>query len=222
MIKWINRCCPNGIFNGPLARTLSWCDSHLSLNGYWNRFVRSRLGIPYDKKNPPWVSEVYLCASFLLGSVFVALAPAIPKCVAMGIAVVALYRPIEIMVYAINWIFISKGMIHSHKRSLAGFLVNIAEVVIFFAASYLGFGLVQGDSPIATALYSSLRTTVTIGPTSTAEPPGCPFGGFLIILQVAISYFLSIVVIAGVVGALRNRDVVRRDEDAQQEHEPDV
>ena len=211
MIKWFNQKFSNGIFSGSFARTVIWCNHYLSINKYWEQVVRNRLQIPDNKKNPPWVSELYLCASFAIGVVFVTILPSLPQWLARLVAIVALYRPFEIILFALEWIFVGKDPIHSYKRSLAGFIINIAEIVIFFAAVYLGFGFVKASASISTALYSSLRTTVTIGPIATVEPPNCWLAGAVIISQIVISYFLAIVVLAGVVGALRKRDVVQKD-----------
>ena len=210
LIRWINQKFSNGIFNGPFANAVAWCDNHLSLNRYLKDFVRARLAIQNDQKNPRWVSELYVCVFLCIGIVFVLIPPFVPRWLATVIACFALYRPFEIIIFAVRWIFLATDAIHSYKRSLSGFIMNIAEVVIFFAAAYLGFGLVKGTSSVPTASYSSLRTTVTIGPTATLEPLDCWFAGVLISLQIAISYFLIIIVVASVVGTLRRREVEGR------------
>src|SRR4029434_11302509 len=53
-------------------------------------------------------------------------------------------------------------------------------------------------SDLMRELYSSLRTTVTIGPSEAYEPhqEGCMF---LVMTQIALSYFLAIVVIANII-----------------------
>jgi hypothetical protein len=60
-------------------------------------------------------------------------------------------------------------------------------------------------SDLMAVLYSSLRTTVTIGPSEAYEPhqEGCMF---LVMTQIALSYFLAIVVIANIISLLPRRD----------------
>jgi hypothetical protein len=209
MIQWLNSKLGKGIFKGYFAPSVAWCASRLSLNSWWKQLVRSQLKIAGREKSPAWVSELYLCASFVAGVVFLFIVLFLPAWLACLLAAVALYRPFEIMLFTVDWIFTAKDPLHSYKRSLSGFMVNIAEVVVFFAVAYMGFGFLQGEPSISTALYSSLRTTVTIGPTSTLEPPHCWFAGAVIIYQIAVSYFMVVVVVAAVVGSLRKRDVAR-------------
>jgi hypothetical protein len=210
MIEWLNSRLGDSIFKGHFAPCVAWCASHLSVNNRWQQLVRSRLKISDLKKVPPWVSELYLCASFVVGVVFLLIVQCVPPWLAYFVAGIALYRTFEIALFAVNWIFTAKASLHSYKRSLAGFMVNIAEVVVFFAVAYIGFGFLQGRPSISTALYSSLRTTVTIGPISTIEPPASWFAGAVIIYQISVSYFMAVIVMAAVVGSLKKRDVVSK------------
>ena len=211
MIHWLNSKLGNGIFKGHFAPCVAWSASHLSLNSRWKKLIRGRLSISGCEKSPHWVSELYLCASFVIGVVFLLIVQFVPPWLAYVVAGIALYRTFEIALFAADWIFTAKDPLHSYKRSLAGFMVNIAEVVVFFAVTYMGFGFLQGRPSISTALYSSLRTTVTIGPISTIEPPYCWFAGAVIMYQIAVSYFMVVVVMAAVVGSLEKRDVVPKD-----------
>ena len=206
MIKWLDRTLSAGLYTGPLRSLIDWADRHLSLNGVFKRFIRARLGVSAGTKTPSWVSEFYQLSSFVVGILLLLVARFAPPWAGLISAVVALYRPFEIFLFATAWIFIHTDPLHSYKRSLAGFIMNLAEVVVFFAAAYLGLGLIECPAHVSTALYSSLRTTVTIGPAATADPPTSSVGGALLMAQISVSYFLTIVVIASVVGALRKRD----------------
>jgi hypothetical protein len=210
--QWFNSKLPSGLYGGPLKRSLAWCDKRFSLNNWYDKRIRMKLCMAPDAKSPQWVAEVYQLGSFCVALVLLVLAGFLPRWLSVIVAAFALYRPFEILIFAINWVFIHSDPLHSYKRSLVSFLINIAEVVVFCAAASLGFGFVTcssyegGPRLILAALYSSLRTTVTIGPTSlTTEPPNSLWSGILLMSQIAASFFLAIVVIAHLAGALRER-----------------
>ena len=130
--------------------------------------MKKRLGLTADESSPLWVSELYQLAALAVGVVFVVLCRYLPDPWRVAVSVLALYRPFEIVLFTTAWVFVRGAEAVSTKRSLVGLLVNVAEVVVGFAAAYLGFGCVQGARA---ALYSSLRTLVTIGPIGTLELP---------------------------------------------------
>jgi len=206
MIRWLDRKLAAGLYTGPVRAFIAWADRCLSLNNRFKKYIRRRLAVPEGTKSPSWVSEFYQALSFAVAILLLLVARFAPPWAGLIAAAVALYRPFEIFLFAVAWVFVHFDPLHSYKRSLAGFITNLAEVVVFFAAAYLGFGLIACPPRMSTALYSSLRTTVTIGPAATAEPPNSWLGGTLVIAQIVVSYFLTIVVIASVVGALRKRD----------------
>lgn len=213
-IKWLDRNFKAGIFEGVFKNMILWCDNHLSCNNCFNKRVKAQLGISPKDKAPMWSSEFYQILSLAFAIVLLVATSIGCFWLSYLSATVALYRPFEIMVFAVGWVFAPKDPIHSYRRSLAGFIVNIVEVVVFFAVAYVGFGLVKGCSSILTAIYSSVRIAVTIGPFTNAEPPNSLFGGILIMAQIATSYFLVIVVVASIIGALKR-------EQAQQNVPPD-
>lgn len=114
-----------------------------------------------------------------------------------------LYRSFEILLFAINWVFSHSQSLHSYERSLIAFGINVLELVICFAVVYLGSGCIQCNGSISTALYSSLRTVVTIGPVETFK--SSLLCDSLVMAEVAVAYLLTIVVVANVVGKLRER-----------------
>ena len=56
---------------------------------------------------------------------------------------VAVYRSYEIVLFALRWLLWDKTRIHNLKRSLVGFLVNLVEVVLLYAATYVAVGCVK-------------------------------------------------------------------------------
>ena len=201
-IRWMDERFNKGIFKRLLANAVKWYMDNVSPNTYLKEYVRNQLK---TETTPPWVSDLYICVLFIIGILLVLLSAILPYYRSMFIAIIALLRPLDILMFTLEWVFLAGKPVHSYRRSLAGFILNIAEVVIYFAAAYIGFGLIKASPIIPTALYSSLRTSVTIGPIATLEPPNCPWAGLIISYQIGITYFLIIIAVAGVVGALRQR-----------------
>ena len=201
--KWLDQWVHAGIYRGPIKHFIERYEK-LSLNSALKRRIRTALNLTVEK-TPEWVSEIYQLLSFVIAIALLIAARFAPQPVGYIVGFVALYRPLEIFLFSLSWVFIDSGPVHSYKRSLAGFIVNLAEVVIFYSAAYIGFACISGKEPISTALYSSVRILVTIGPVATAEPPESILCGALIITQIIISYFLIVISVSSVVGALRER-----------------
>jgi hypothetical protein len=106
---------------------------------------------------------------------------------------VAFFRPFEILVFILDCV-LAKEAIVSPQRSLVGFIVNQVETVMCFAVLLSHFGCVKGP---ARALYNSLRTAVTIGPTDDVQ--GCYR---LVGAEIIVAYLLTILVVAAVVGKI--------------------
>jgi hypothetical protein len=200
MIRWLNSTFPRGIYAGPIRSAVDWSESHLSLNRHLHRGVRKRLGLSADENSPLWLSELYQLGALAVGAGFLILAASLPHPWRVVPGMLALYRPFEIVLFTTAWVFARGATALSTKRSVVGLLVNMAEVVVGFAAAYLGFGCVRGAGA---ALYSSLRTLVTIGPIGTLEPPQCGRCGSIIAGEIVVAYYLVVIIVASTVGALR-------------------
>lgn len=199
LLKWVDGLLPNGLYRGVL-RSLIQSLEKLTW-GYWlNKLVRECLG----KTKLEWPAELLQVSSLGIGILLLAILGRYPisqnQLVVVLIWIIILWRIGEVLIFALNWVFIHSGGVISYRRSLAGFGVNIGEIIVYFALAYWWAGCVVEKGTIFTALYSSLRTVVTIGPTLIYETGGC---GALIMSQITIAYFLAVVVIANVVGSIR-------------------
>ena len=206
---YLNRRLPESIYAGVFRPALGKLES-VTL---WERFrnlARRRLGVPAEGKLPRWVAELYQLAWVGVALALLAVVALSPRTgwLMFLVGVVALYRPYEIALFALRWVFWDPAPIHRYTRSLTGFLLNLSEIIVFYSVAYVVVGCVKCESGLATAFYSSLRTTVTIGPVSTAEPPDSVPCGVLLTTQIAVSFFLTIVVIASIVGEFRKRGEV--------------
>src|SRR5574341_867537 len=198
-LKLIDSLLPNGFYRGRVKGLIQWLEKLTC--GYWmNMLVRECLG----KTDLEWPAELLQTISLAFGILLLAIlrySPVSQSLVTILIWLIIFWRVGEVFVFALNWVFVHTGPVISYKRSLAGFGINIAEIVVYFAIAYLQAKCVKTPS-IFSALYSSLRTVVTIGPDNVVQSGYC---GALIIIQIAVAYFLAIVVIAIIVGSLNKR-----------------
>jgi len=160
----------------------------------------------YDKFNrhgrASRISELYLSCFFLIGLLTLVCAQYVRgEWVVTGVLIICFYRSWEIFVFSLKWMFVDEGPVISYRRSLAFLLLNLVEVVILFAASYLAVGFVDG---LMSAIYASLRISATVGPQSGFPDDGA-LAQVLIAWQIAVSVFLIIVAIAHVVGGVGRR-----------------
>lgn len=204
LLNWLNDRLPNGIYATVGRSCVIWCHSKLSFHDHLKRCVRTRLQVPAGQKTPQWFSEMYQLTWILAEGALLYGSQSPRRWLSSGAAVLAVYRSFDILLFAAAWVFIDGRPVHSYRRSLAGFLLNVADVVVCFTVAGIGFGCVSGEG-IWQAIYSSLRTTVTIGPLPALEP-ACSGCFALTSAQIAASYFLAAVVIAAAVGSLRRRD----------------
>jgi hypothetical protein len=206
LADWLSRLYPKGIYAGPVRALFVWSYKNLSIGARIKARVRARLQLGKEDKTPPSLAEGYQLVSVAVALGLLVVADVSPWPVSWIIATAAMYRPLEIVVLTVHWILIDEDKIHSYSRALVLFGGNIVEVVLFFAAAYVALGCVTGPNTAATAVYSSLRTSVTIGPISTLQMPNSACCGGLIAIQIGISYFLAVMVIAHAVGNLRRRE----------------
>ncbi len=190
LIAWLNNTYPEGFYK-IFGQQLSILEQRTSLNRYVNKKLNGAV----------WVSEFCQLISLAFGLACLVSAGSLPQWLRYLLAVPLSYRVYEIFLFAINWFFTHPKPPRSYKRSLVGFLLNFGELVIYFAFGYFISGSVKDGTPW-TAFYSSLRTAVTIGPTNFREE--CWYSVLILSLQIVVSYFLIVVVVASVVGTITN------------------
>lgn len=199
LITWLNNRYPEGIYKGGLSPCLEWCEQKLSIQKYCNNKLEEKYG--RNGKAPAWFAELFQLVSLLLAIVLLCVINRLPVFCRYLVVLIAIYRILDITLFATNWVFVHKDKPRSSKRSLASFLVNISEIVLLYSVAYVGFHCICQPN-FLTALYSSLRTVVTIGPTSSIieEPSRCVA---LLSSEIVVSYFLTIIVIANIAGAVK-------------------
>lgn len=142
-----------------------------------------------------WLSEVY--QAVVVSAMIWALWSPPREMILMVLVWLAVYRPAEILIFLLKWVLETEPVVHLH-RSLLAFIVNQGEVILCFAVLFREFRC-GAESP-GNALYNSLRTAVTIGPTDAIKR--CEW---LVAAEIVVAYLLTVVVIAAVVGRIGRR-----------------
>lgn len=161
-------------------------------------------------KVPPFISEIYQVIFLLTGIFsFFYFSPSVRhiSIVSIILVIILFYRTYDIFMFSINWIFLPGLRSHSILRNLAGFILNLLELIVYFASLYLAFGFYN---KIFIAFYSSLRISFSFEPFINCEPfikyPNLETNYiflFLVIYQIFVSAFLLIVVISNIVGTIK-------------------
>ena len=178
----------------------------LSVEFWINRSFAKKLGVSW-REAPAWIQELYVLLSLIFGLIALVCVRLVDgdSCwhwAAWLILVFgSLYLAMELTFFLLRWLFSDIGRVISVKRSLAGFLLNIVGITVFFAVALVGFGCVKAEREQAafTGLYSSFRIVTTMGPPSSLKEPPCSLAcGSLVMAEGAIGYLLTVVIIGAV------------------------
>jgi len=205
-VQWVHNKIPSGVYQTYFKHWVVQSFKYLSLNDRLKTKVRCHLKV---SETPPWVSELYQLGSLIVAFLFLYTANAVSGPIAVIIVLLMLYRPFEIFLFLVKWIFSDMPPLHSYRRSLAGFGLNVAEIVLYFSAASITAGCIDS---VPVAIYSSLRTVVTIGPVQTCEM-SCVHCMTLLSAQIIEAYFLIVVVVASAIGGLSPHQVISNDSD---------
>jgi hypothetical protein len=164
-----------------------------------------RLNEVLDRKSlgGAWVSESYQSVSVGLGLIWIAFIklPVLTGLVWRGLgAAVAFYRLLEIFLFSLHWLVVAKGPVESYRRSLAGFVLNLCEIGIFFAIAYLLLGWFDPPMGHWEALFSSVSGVFRLESLSKIKPGLWPqlFAG----VKIVTSWLLVVLIIGNVVGTI--------------------
>lgn len=130
------------------------------------------------------------------------------------IVAIASYRALEILVFATHWSFCKAPEPEDNpRRALVMFLLNLAEVIFWSAPVAIALSCVTVASweDSLRAVYTSLRTAVTIGPDGQAKDHIACIS--LYAAEITLAYLLTVVIVAGLLSAIqRNGGTSKRRE----------
>jgi hypothetical protein len=118
--------------------------------------------------------------------------------------VIALYLVTELFLFSLHWTFVATGKLHSVRRSLAGFLVNLFELALYFSIIFNLAGCQKNYTKGWNAVYENLNSVFNLELVAVREIAVCRIAAHY---ETVIAATLLVIVIASLVGA-----VVRPDE----------
>jgi len=140
----------------------------------------------------PGTQEGYVAVTLLLGTAALYFHRFLLAGGRWIVLLVPLYWVFELAAFILRWLFSDRGRVISFQRSLAGFLLNVVGVVVFFAAAFIGLGCVTRGTWVA--LRSSFRIFTSMGSADNLPDCGRLCAG-LVIAEGAMGYLLTVVVI---------------------------
>ena len=171
----------------------------LSLGHHFNEFQNNR------NAEGRWVSEFY---QFIWVSSAVVWLFFIEQPILTGNywrylgIIIALYRPLELSIYILDWLFVKERKeVKSYTRSLAGFLLKMIEIGLFFAIAYIIFNSTDPNLSIFSIVKSNVIAVFKLK--QMAGLADTYLISTLSDIQIVISWFLYVVILANVVGGIK-------------------
>jgi len=198
---------PNSIYLATLEAVITRL-SNASMSNQWQRWIKRRLGV---ERSPMWAAEVYQLGVLVSALVLLASLPSrerVPGVLRSVITVVAAYRLIEIMLFALHWVFVDRRPVKDFRRSLLAFCLNLLELALF--TTLILFYHAGGYTSTRWRLLYELSSSVfsqslptTVGDDSVTR----------ILLHVAIveAWLLLLVVLAVVVSGITRGELGKND-----------
>lgn len=197
MLKWLNDKLSKGFYFPYMNKAILLLEK-ASLNYWAKKYVREK--IVQSEKTPLWVSELYQFLFLALGFLaFIFSEWIYIEYFSYPIIVIFSYRIFDIFIFILAWITEKEVRLHGYRRSIAGFLLNIVEVAIYFSILAIWSGGLR-DSTKLNIFYKYMVGILTL----------CPPGTECTILslgELVVSAFLILVVLGALVGALLRGEV---------------
>ena len=124
---------PQGLFIAATKALLTRL-KHLSLA----RAIALRISSPhgqFEQKVPAWIGDAYVCLTALFAFTIVAIDPSNwglwPRRL---VTLILTYRALELLVFLLCWLLVDSGPLHSYRRSVIAFGVNVLEMALVATA----------------------------------------------------------------------------------------
>ena len=120
----------------PFIALVVYLIDRVSLNYWIRKWIRKKWPVilpDNTRKVPAWISETYVLVSIAFSFFSLSSAVSLPV-VSWWISVVCviwpIYRLVEMGGFVVGWVLVHKSPLHSIRRSLIGFLLNIMEICV--------------------------------------------------------------------------------------------
>ena len=113
---------------------------------------------------------------------------------------IALYRPMDIFLFTLDWLFVKEKPVENFRRSLAMFLLNMLEIGLYFSIVYI----LNNSSKSIVSVWSVVVRSVeaVFGLKYMADLNETYLNSMFSTIQIVISWFLYVVILANVVGSI--------------------
>lgn len=198
---WLSGKLDDGFWFPTFKKTLTYLYEKFSLGYRFKRWLKTK------DKSPAGASELYQLCWLVTALLWVALievsAPPLSTVYARRLGVViATYPIVEVTLFTLHWVFVEEEeTLHSVRRSLAGFTLNLIEIALYASVvRILAACVPRLDSPWH-VVHENLKVTFTLSYPSTTEVACCHVVSHG---QLAVAAMLISVVVASLVnGVLR-------------------
>ena len=115
---------------------------------------------------------------------------------------VELYKPLEIFLFILDWLFVQeRNPVKKYTRSLAGFLLNMVEIGLFFTIVDILCNSTNSYVSVWFTVKDNIYSVFMLKQISGLKNVNLIFS--LADIQIIISWFLYVVIIGNVVGSIR-------------------
>src|SRR3990172_3779800 len=188
----------DGIWLG-LLRSIETLRASWSVVSIVNRGIERK-----SRRDHPWTTETLIPLLVLLDVCMLLIAR--PLTISWWLPVLlllqlwVLYRTLDIFLFAVGWVFVHRGALHSNRRSLLGFMLNLLELAILSASAKYTLLPTPTDPKWRVVIVDFSRLI-------TLSPPTFPEGVFastqwVDVASVIPGAFLLLVILAGLAGSI--------------------
>lgn len=189
--------------NGVLLPSLSFVQKKLektSLN-YWINEINSE---SKESKASAWISEVYLLSTMFVGIFALYIVNPVNSFGWMWLLTVFLpiYLIAEFCVLLLGWIFVHETRLHSIRRSLLCFLLNIPQLSLYFGILEISIGSGLPTEGKTNLFYAGVLDIVSM----TSPSNGLNIQGAIETGRFFISLLLILVIVGSIVGGILRKE----------------
>ncbi len=190
----------NGFWFHRLVTIIRWAYLHLSLGYAFNRWL-TRNG-----QAPEGASEAYQAVVLVVGITWLGFIESPvwwifeTRIARFAGSAIVLYRVTEVFVFALHWILAAEGRLGAIRRSLAGFVVNLCELAVWFPIAFLLVGCVASPIHKLRLAYDHLHAVWSLELANTS--PGGLFCRVFSHYEIIVAGTLLLIVVASLVGGV--------------------
>jgi hypothetical protein len=197
LLSAIGERWPRGFYL-PLLESILGVLSAASPGTILNKAIKKAVGSDHT---PAWVSELYCVAWLIVEAALLALSSVPwPRALAIACSIVLSLRLLDIVTFALHWVFVARGKLESYRRSLFSFLLNLVEVAVVAAALFRIARCTPGATTPWTALYAQLADLFSI--TLAREAQGGRFCSVVAHVELITAWILLLIVVTVVVSGI--------------------